>query len=54
MEFVCLFMEKFVERDLGKETEVLGGDLPHCRIVHLKSLMTWLGFERVTPWLASA
>jgi hypothetical protein len=39
---------------IGRETEVLGENLPQRHIVHLKSHMTWPGPEPGPPgWEAS-
>jgi hypothetical protein len=34
---------------LAGETEVFGGNLPHCRFVHHKSHMTWPGLQPGPP-----
>jgi hypothetical protein len=39
-------VEQAVEWELERETEVLGGTLVHCPIVHHKSHITW---SRVEP-----
>jgi hypothetical protein len=36
---MIMIVEQSVECELAGETEVLGGNLPQCHIVHHKSLM---------------
>jgi hypothetical protein len=35
---------------IGRETEVLGENLPQCHFVHQKSNMTLPGIEPGPPW----
>jgi hypothetical protein len=39
-------VEQFMEWELVRETEVLGGNLPQCHFVHHEPYMNWTGIER--------
>jgi hypothetical protein len=44
-----MIVEQSVESELAGETEVLGGNLPQCHFIYLKSHMTCPGIEPGPP-----
>jgi hypothetical protein len=42
---MMMIVEQSVEWELAGESEVLGGNLPQCHIVHHKSHMAWPELE---------